>query len=193
MAAEIASRESVNVLAACSGGIISAGALGHLADEGKLGDVSSLTLLVSALDNAQTGTDEAPAGKPIAAAAALHARSGRRVAIVGRSRGGHFARAVAARRPELVSYAVSLGADLQAMFHCSEVTLAAVEAARRTAQRTGRAARRPSASRAAAAARSPPGSRRHSRMTASRATAARVLAAPARSAQTLSGVSVRHP
>lgn len=53
--AEIASRESVNVMAACSGGIITAGALGHLADEGKLGDVSSLTLMVCALDNAQKG------------------------------------------------------------------------------------------------------------------------------------------
>src|SRR6476620_6541604 len=31
-AAEIAKRESVNVLAACSGGIITSGALGHLAD-----------------------------------------------------------------------------------------------------------------------------------------------------------------
>jgi pimeloyl-ACP methyl ester carboxylesterase len=41
------------------------------------------------------------------------------VAIIGHSRGGHFARAVAARQPEVVSHAVSLGADLQAMFHCS--------------------------------------------------------------------------
>ena len=32
------------------------GALGHLADEGRLGDVSSLTLLVCAIDNAQEGT-----------------------------------------------------------------------------------------------------------------------------------------
>jgi pimeloyl-ACP methyl ester carboxylesterase len=63
------------------------------------------------------------------------------VAIVGHSRGGHFARAVAARRPELVSHAVSLGADLQAMFHCSAPTLAAVEGARRLARRTGRARR----------------------------------------------------
>jgi pimeloyl-ACP methyl ester carboxylesterase len=72
---------------------------------------------------------------------ALHAASERRVAIVGHSRGGHFARAVAARRPELVSHAVSLGADLQAMFHCSAPTLAAVEGARRLARRTGRARR----------------------------------------------------
>jgi triacylglycerol lipase len=73
--------------------------------------------------------------------AALHARSGRRVAIIGHSRSGHFARAVAARRPELVSHAVSLGADLQAMFHCSRLILLAVESARRTAQATGRARR----------------------------------------------------
>jgi pimeloyl-ACP methyl ester carboxylesterase len=71
--------------------------------------------------------------------AALHAGTGRRVAIVGHSRGGHFARAVAARRPDLVSHALSLGADLQAMFHCSALILLAVEGARRTAQATGRA------------------------------------------------------
>jgi pimeloyl-ACP methyl ester carboxylesterase len=71
--------------------------------------------------------------------AALQGRSGRRVAIIGHSRGGHYARAVAARRPELVSHAISLGADLQAMFHCSVPTLAAVEGARRALHRTGRA------------------------------------------------------
>jgi poly[(R)-3-hydroxyalkanoate] polymerase subunit PhaC len=68
-AAEIAKRESVNVMAACSGGIIASGALGHLADEGGLGGVSSLTLMVCAIDNAQKGTAEALASKPIAAAA----------------------------------------------------------------------------------------------------------------------------
>ena len=68
-AAEIAKRESVNLMAACSGGIITSGALGHLADEGRLGEVSSLTLMVCALDNAQKGTAEALATKPIAAAA----------------------------------------------------------------------------------------------------------------------------
>jgi poly[(R)-3-hydroxyalkanoate] polymerase subunit PhaC len=68
-AAEIAGQDTVNVMAACSGGIISAGVLGHLADEGKLGEVSSLTLLVSALDNAYTNTPGALTSKPIAAAA----------------------------------------------------------------------------------------------------------------------------
>jgi pimeloyl-ACP methyl ester carboxylesterase len=72
---------------------------------------------------------------------ALQERSQRRVAVIGHSRGGHLARAIAARRPELVSHAVSLGADLQAMFHCSAPTLAAVEGTRRVLLRTGRARR----------------------------------------------------
>jgi pimeloyl-ACP methyl ester carboxylesterase len=42
----------------------------------------------------------------------LHDASGRRVAIVGHSRGGHFAKALASRRPDLVSHAISMGAAL---------------------------------------------------------------------------------
>ena len=67
--AEIARRDAVNVLAACSGGIITAGLLGHLAEEGRLGEIASLTLLVCALDNAQAGMTEALATRPVAAAA----------------------------------------------------------------------------------------------------------------------------
>jgi pimeloyl-ACP methyl ester carboxylesterase len=70
---------------------------------------------------------------------ALHQSTGRRVAVLGHSRGGHFARAVATRRPELISHAVSLGADLQAMFHCSAPTLIAVAGARRVLKHAGRA------------------------------------------------------
>lgn len=66
-------------------------------------------------------------------------RHGRRAALIGHSRGGHYARALAARRPDLVSHAISLGADLQGMFACSTPTLKAVAAARAVAQRTGRA------------------------------------------------------
>ncbi|HEY6890777.1 MAG TPA: hypothetical protein VI300_23435 [Solirubrobacter sp.] len=73
--------------------------------------------------------------------AAVYDGSGRRVAVIGHSRGGHFARSVAARRPELVSHAISLGADLQAMFHCSAPTLAAVDATRWVLHRLGRARR----------------------------------------------------
>jgi triacylglycerol lipase len=55
-------------------------------------------------------------------------RHDRRVAVVGHSRGGHFARALASRRPDLVSHAVSLGADLRRMLGISVPTRAAVAA-----------------------------------------------------------------
>jgi pimeloyl-ACP methyl ester carboxylesterase len=63
--------------------------------------------------------------------ASLHRRHHRRVALVGHSRGGHLARAVAASRPEQVSHAISLGADLQHMFGVSEPTRLAVAGTRR--------------------------------------------------------------
>jgi pimeloyl-ACP methyl ester carboxylesterase len=69
----------------------------------------------------------------------VSSRHGRRVALIGHSRGGHYARALGARRPDLVSHAVSLGADLQQMFEISAPTLAAVGAARRVLVHTGRA------------------------------------------------------
>jgi pimeloyl-ACP methyl ester carboxylesterase len=62
---------------------------------------------------------------------ALHATTGRRVAIIGHSRGGHLARATAARRPELVSHAISIGADLQGLLGISSPTRAAVAIVRR--------------------------------------------------------------
>jgi pimeloyl-ACP methyl ester carboxylesterase len=62
---------------------------------------------------------------------AVNATSGRRVAIIGHSRGGHLARAVAARRPELVSHAISMGADLQGLFGISSPTRAMVGIVRR--------------------------------------------------------------
>jgi triacylglycerol lipase len=74
-------------------------------------------------------------------AQALRRTHGRRVALVGHSRGGHYARALAARRPDLVSHAVSMGADLQGMFGASAPTLFAVGAARRVVHSTGRARR----------------------------------------------------
>ncbi len=87
--AEIASQDSVNMMAACSGGIITAGALGHLAEEGKLGDVGSVTLMVSALDNAQAGTTGALATREIAAAAV--AESARRGYLDGEALASVFA------------------------------------------------------------------------------------------------------
>jgi polyhydroxyalkanoate synthase len=88
-AAEIARQETVNVMAACSGGIITAGTLGHLADEGHLGEVSSLTLLVCALENAEPGTAEALANRPVAAAAV--AESARRGYLSGEALANVFA------------------------------------------------------------------------------------------------------
>ncbi len=64
---------------------------------------------------------------------------GRRVALIGHSRGGHFARALAARRPDRVSHAISMGADLQGLFGASTPTLMAVDVARRVVHASGRA------------------------------------------------------
>jgi pimeloyl-ACP methyl ester carboxylesterase len=71
--------------------------------------------------------------------ASLHRRHGRRVAVIGHSRGGHLARALGAWRPERVSHAISLGADLQRMFGISAPTQYAVVATRRALHLTGRA------------------------------------------------------
>jgi pimeloyl-ACP methyl ester carboxylesterase len=70
---------------------------------------------------------------------ALHRRHGRRVALIGHSRGGHYARALAHRRPELVSHAVSIGAGLRGMLSVSYPTELAAGAARRVTLRSGRA------------------------------------------------------
>jgi triacylglycerol lipase len=55
----------------------------------------------------------------------LHAESGRRVTLVGHSRGGHFAKALAHRRPELVSQAISMGAGLDQALPVSAPVMAA--------------------------------------------------------------------
>jgi polyhydroxyalkanoate synthase len=75
--AQIAEHASVHLMAACSGGIIAAGTAGHLAAEGRLSEVASLTLLVCAIDNEQAGTTSAFTTKQVAAAAiAQSARKG---------------------------------------------------------------------------------------------------------------------
>ncbi|MBV9007086.1 MAG: hypothetical protein JO181_20630 [Solirubrobacterales bacterium] len=66
---------------------------------------------------------------------------GRRIALIGHSRGGHYARALAARRPDRVSHAISMGADLQGLLGASAPTVFAVGVARRIVYATGRARR----------------------------------------------------
>lgn len=68
----------------------------------------------------------------------LHQRHGRRVALIGHSRGAHYARAAAVAAPALVSHAISLGADLQGMSGISLPTEYAVRVARRGLRLTGR-------------------------------------------------------
>jgi triacylglycerol lipase len=69
----------------------------------------------------------------------LHRRHGRRVALIGHSRGGHYVRAVSHRRPELVSHGISIGAGLRQIFAASYPILAVAGAARRVVLRSGRA------------------------------------------------------
>jgi polyhydroxyalkanoate synthase len=87
--AEISGQPAVHVNAACSGGIITAGALGHLAAEGALGSVASLTLFVCALDNERAGTAAALTSREAAAAAV--AESARRGYLDGQALAGVFA------------------------------------------------------------------------------------------------------
>src|SRR3954471_2212636 len=86
--AEITGQPAVHVNGACSGGIISAAALGHLAAEGDLGEIASLSLLVAALDNERDSTTSALANREIAAAAV--AEPARRGYVDGRALEGVF-------------------------------------------------------------------------------------------------------
>jgi polyhydroxyalkanoate synthase len=88
VAAEITRQSAVHINAACSGGLIGAGALGALAAEGRLGEVASLGLMVCALDNAQAGTTSALASRELAAAAV--ADSARRGYLDGQALAGVF-------------------------------------------------------------------------------------------------------
>ncbi len=86
--AAITGQSAVHLNGACSGGIISAGVLGHLAAEERLGEIASLTLLVAALDNARAGTASALVGRETAAAAV--ADSARRGYLDGEALAGVF-------------------------------------------------------------------------------------------------------
>jgi polyhydroxyalkanoate synthase len=86
--AETSDRESVHIAAACSGGIITAGALNHLLRAGQP-EAASLTLMVCALDNARAGDTSALVTRELAAAAV--AESARRGYLDGRALAGVFA------------------------------------------------------------------------------------------------------
>jgi triacylglycerol lipase len=66
----------------------------------------------------------------------LSERTGRQVALIGHSRGAHFAKALASRRPDLVLSVVSLGAGLDTPFDISVPTQAAVAVVRGMHART---------------------------------------------------------
>jgi polyhydroxyalkanoate synthase len=87
--AEITRQPAVNVNAACSGGIITACALGHLAAVGEEDKIGALTMMVCALDQARMGTAGAFASRELAAAAV--AESARKGYIDGRALEGVFA------------------------------------------------------------------------------------------------------
>ncbi len=86
--ASIAAQPKVNLAAACSGGIITAGLLGQLAATRELGGVASLTLMVCALDNQTEGTMSALASRDVAAAAV--AESARKGYLDGQALAGVF-------------------------------------------------------------------------------------------------------
>jgi triacylglycerol lipase len=65
----------------------------------------------------------------------VHLSTGRQVALVGHSRGGHFAKALASRRPAQVSQVVALGSGLDDPFDISETTRRAVAGVRRAIHR----------------------------------------------------------
>jgi polyhydroxyalkanoate synthase len=86
--ASICSEREVHLAAACSGGIVTAGLLGHLAGAGELSGVASLTLMVCALDNTSDGTVSALVSRDVAAAAV--AESARRGYLDGQALSGVF-------------------------------------------------------------------------------------------------------
>jgi polyhydroxyalkanoate synthase len=86
--ASITAQRTVHLAAACSGGMITAGLLGHLAATGGLTGVAGLTLMVCALDNGTEGTVPALATRDLAAAAV--AESARKGYLDGKALAGVF-------------------------------------------------------------------------------------------------------
>jgi triacylglycerol lipase len=78
-----------------------------------------------------TGCSDRAIGRVESRVASLNEGFGRRVALVGHSRGGHFARAMARRRPDQVSHGIAIAANLQRQLGISAPTQGAVALARR--------------------------------------------------------------
>jgi triacylglycerol lipase len=94
---------------------------------------SGITLNVDCSDRALRRLD--------ARLADVHEHTGRRVALVGHSRGAHFAKALAHWRPERVAGVVSMGAGLDTPFDISVPTKAAIAAVRAVHSRRSRTLR----------------------------------------------------
>jgi len=86
--AAITRQPAVHLNGACSGGLIAAGLVGHLAAEDRLGGIASVSLMVAALDQERAGTAAALAGRDTAAAAV--AESARRGYLDGQALSGVF-------------------------------------------------------------------------------------------------------
>jgi polyhydroxyalkanoate synthase subunit PhaC len=87
--AEITEQDAIHVNAACSGGIVSAAAVGHLQASGELSKVASLTLFVCAIDSTRATDAEALVTREVAAAAV--AESARKGYLDGQALAGVFA------------------------------------------------------------------------------------------------------
>jgi polyhydroxyalkanoate synthase len=86
--AEITGSRSVHLCAACSGGLVAAGAVNHVVAQGDASTLAGLTLLVCAIDNGQAGTVSALTSREIAAAAI--SESARKGYLDGRALQGVF-------------------------------------------------------------------------------------------------------
>jgi triacylglycerol lipase len=86
-----------------------------------------------------TGCSNRALGRVERRVASLSSGYGRRVALIGHSRGGHFARAMARRSPDQVSHAIAIAANLHRQLGISAPTQGAVALARTVQRRLGRA------------------------------------------------------
>jgi poly[(R)-3-hydroxyalkanoate] polymerase subunit PhaC len=87
--AEITKQDAIHVNAACSGGIVTAAAAGHLQATGELAKLASLTLFVCAIDSTRATDAEALVTREMAAAAV--AESARKGYLDGQALAGVFA------------------------------------------------------------------------------------------------------